>query len=1821
MAYNVHQKLRDNITALHIALRKKPGDRLSEADMASLQKYAGFGGIKAILFPNAPIDEWKQQNASQEDLSLYHPMMGLHELLQNYLTDKEYKEALDSLKNSVLTAFYTPSVVPQTLFDNLRQQGISPKHIYEPSAGAGIFITEALKAFDSIETITAVEKDRLTGEVLAALFNDHKNITVHIKGFEETGPDENGKYDLVASNIPFGNVNVFDKTLPAEVSGKIHNYFFAKGLEKIRDGGLLAYITTDAFLNGPSNEAARKYLFERADFVAVSVMPDNLMYDTGNTKAPNHLLVVQKNSNKNELTAEEQLLLQCVEVSNGFGNYFANKYLAETEGLVIGNEVKPGHNQYGKATQTVWQHGDINAIKEHLSGLLFDSFSKRFNKQLFDRSIVTQTKAQAQLTFLPPPENQPDNTTVQLGLFDAPAENINKAFAYINADDARLVQKKTARVIGVIKTKENPAHESLVLITAKNNARNGQYQYRLYSNVNEFSVPDYWLFGHELDSKLKEVSAQLKAYDHTYTFNGEEHIKKLFGLDKPAGDYFVALKPFYVAGTLVVHNSWAGIIEQPKDNQAKFSAFEQGQKNVAFYNSYILLRDNYIRLYRTEDETKIEHAELRAQLNEAYANFSNAYGKLNNPVNRKLVLNDGAFGFMMLSSIERKQGESYVAADILYKPVFQQKQAFTTDNPVEALAVSLNEKGRVDLPFIARTCGLSREEVIAALDKNIYVNPATGDWETADKYLSGNVVIKLAQATQAAEAEPGDYQLQKSLAAIKSIQPEKIPFEMLSFNFGERWVPASFNERFISQLFELPATVHYFNSIDTFKVEITGTNAKINSEYAIMPKNGRPMYGNSLMEHALENTSPYFTYEVEVEKGRTIRVADTEAIQLAHQKIESIREQYQQWLAELQPEEKQFLSDLYNDTYNCYVLRQYDGSHLDFPGLDKKALGIDDLYSSQKNAAWRIVQDRGALVDHEVGLGKTLTMIVASQEMKRLGLIHKPMMIALKSNVTQIADTYRKAYPKAKVLAPGKDDFTPAKRKRIYHEIKNNDWDCVILTHDQFGKIPQSPEIQKDIFQNELDNLTRDLATLQKLGGHISRKMLKGLEIRKQNLEARLMEVSYKIDNKKDDDISFREFGIDHLFVDEWHKFKNLMFTTRHDRVAGLGNAAGSQRSLNMLFAVRELQAKFDADLCFTALSGTTISNSLTEMYLIFKYMRPRELERQRIENFDAWAAVFARKTTDFEFSVTNEIIAKERFRHFIKVPELAMFYNEITDYKTAKPIQLDKPVLDEVLVNIKPTPDQRAFIEKLMRFAQTGDGELLGRGKLSHDELKGKMLIATNYAKKMAVDMRLVDERKYGDHPDNKVSVCARKLAEIYAESTPHRGTQLVFCDIGTPKADGFNVYDALKEKLVQDFGIPAHEITFIHDWTDNKKPELFRKMNSGEIRIGLGSTDKLGTGTNVQERVVAMHHLDIPWKPAELEQRNGRGARQGNVIAKQFYNNTVRNFIYAVEQSLDNYKFNLLKNKQMFISQMKNNSLHVRSIDEGAMDEQSGMNFAEYIAVLSGDTTLLEKAKMDKKIAVIESLKAAHFKETYRAKFELEHLQRDKASHEDMIAKFTIDHAAVTAVLKHDESGARQNPIQLIGMNTGDPEAIGRHIIDLFLHWNPTVEKQEKIGTLYGYDLYVRQQSESFFKDGSLQTKTENDLYAESPRTGIKYAYNHGCTNIDNPKLAARYFLEAICRAESFKEKYEKELSGINRNIPVMEALVSKPFEKEKELDDLKKQSAQLERDISVNIQKRQSNVDEAVQSNGLSPPAEAKVVLLEKKQTENIKYGKRI
>ena len=1233
----------------------------------------------------------------------------------------------------------------------------------------------------------------------------------------------------------------------------------------------------------------------------------------------------------------------------------------------------------------------------------------------------------------------------------------------------------------------------------------------------------------------------------------------------------------YRDGTLIVDKeNRVGYLSDLKTLRPMFHPLDLPEEQRVKMSLYIEVRDTYHHLYNVEADTQAPHPALRVMLNSLYDNFVERFGWLNEPQNIDQIRMDS--GADEILSLERYTDGIVNKADIFDHPVaFNPAEIEKTDDVHTALAASMNRYADINIEYISELTGASEAEVLEQLKGRIYFNPDSGKYEIAERVIAGNVIEKADRVQRFLDENPDHEGARETLAALREATPKPIAFEDLDFNFGERWIPTGIYDSYASWLFETEVKIGYLADLDEFGITAKDEyNIKIQNQYAVHGE-FRRYTGLHLMKHALHNTIPDITKKARKlidGEWKEVKVRDGEKIQQANTKIDEIRSGFTDWLCDQSADFKERLADMYNRKFNCFVRPKYDGSHLTFPGLDRKALGIEDLYPSQKDAIWMDILLGGGIVDHEVGGGKTLIMCCGTYEKKRIGLVNKPMITGLKANIHEIAKTFCTAYPMARVLYPGREDFTPKKREQIFRQIKNNDWDAVILSHEQFGMIPQSPEIQQEILRAELDSVMQNLMLLKAQGKNVSKRMLTGCIKRQHNLEAKLQKAQYALDHRRDDAVDFRRMGIDHLYVDESHKFKNLMFNTRHDRVAGLGNPDGSQRALNMLFALRTIQERTGRDLGATFLSGTTISNSLTELYLLFKYLRPKALDRQNIRTFDAWAAVFAKKSVDYEFSVTNQIVQKERFRYFIKVPELAAFYSEITDFRTAEDIGIDRPHKNEILHNIPPTPDQQAFIDKLVHFAKTGDATVLGRAPLTESEEKAKMLIATDYARKMSLDMRMIDPELYGDHADNKANHCAAQIAHYYRKYDQHKGTQFVFSDLGTWKpGDEWNVYAEIKRKLVEDHGIPASEVRFIQEaaGSEGKRKKMIEEMNTGRIRVLFGSTDMLGTGVNAQRRCVAIHHLDSPWRPSDLEQREGRGIRKGNEVAKLYADNTVDVLIYAVEKSLDAYKFGLLHNKQLFIRQLKQNRMGVRTIDEGGMDEGSGMNFSEYVAVLSGNTDLLEKARLEKKIAGLESERQAFVRGKSSSRSQLEYTLGKIGELDERIGRIEKDLEAFRSRAELNEDGSYRNRITLDGAESNDPQFIGKQLN----HIAKTVDTgtgEKRIGSIYGFEIIVK--SEKSMKE-DFET-IRNRFYVRGEGEYL-YQYNYGNLAGD-PRTAALNPLHALGTIEPTLEKFRKERILLEKDVPQLRQIIEGTWRKEADLAALKKEMEQLDRQIQL-------------------------------------------
>ena len=1638
MSYSKLKSLVANVEAIATAMKVRIDDRqATDEEKEVLSRYSGFGGIKDVLNIGT-------EHTVSDDVA--EPIRKLQDLIgaYPYYDDAMRQAVINSIKSSVLTAFYTPKflvdAVTRQIHATFKDNCLQMSTFLEPSAGIGGFLPVSMPGTRSY----AFEKDCLTGLILSLLYDEATTVTA---GFETIADQhlEHESFDVIASNIPFGNFRVFDAEMwkkggMYEQSAKtIHNYFFVKAMELLNEGGLLAFVAPRGIADTPGNKFVREYLVNHADLITALRLPDTLFMQTSGIEVGSDLLIFQKHSRKATLSLREKMFLQVskekVDTAGTMTDY-ANKIFTLPK-TALATDSRIALNQFGKYVRKYQWLGDGNAMSQYLSALLKYDFDRYFRKALFAN-------------------HGQDNTPVQMSLFGEP-QTVKGIRAY--TEDMETWMKNGAMVV----------------------------------------------------------------------FEGQ-------------------------VGTLRFRKS-----SRYTETAVDFVPVDEGKVNTDRAADYFPIRKVYFELSGREREEQKECSELRKQLNTLYDAFIAKWGFFHDNDNKEFILLD-SLGTEVFT-IEMQVGRDIFKADVMREPVaFKKIDTAVTLSPVEALASSLNFYGKVDMGYMAQATNKEEEEIIEALQGEIFYNPANGEWEHKGKFLSGNIIAKQEETLSFLPNLAGKEKewAEASAKALENTIPEPIPYEELDINMGERWIDTKLYADFASDLFGVGADVMYFDVNDTYLIRLQGYSPVAYNTYSVRNYNGEDLF-----VHALHDTVPEITKE-EYRNGSKIRVPDEEAMQEAAAKIQEIRDRFNRWLDDEPLEVRDELVRTYNERFNCYVRPHYDGSAQTFPGLSFELFPYKELYPSQKDAIWMIKQNGGGICWHEVGTGKTMIMCVAAYEMKRLGLVQKPLIIGLKANVHEIADTFRKAYPTAKVLYPGKEDFTPANRKEVFSKIKNNNWDCIILTHDQFSKIPQSEETMYDIFSEELADVERSLEVLeQSTMRYRSGRMQKGLETRKQNLEAKLAELQMKIDLRKDDTIDFRSMGIDHIFVDECHCYKNLMFQTRHTRVAGIGNAQGSQRAMNLLFAIRDIQRRTGKDLGATFLSGTVVVNALTELYVMFKYLRPRELKRQQVSCFDAWAAIFTKKAADYELNVTGTIKRKERFRTYIKVPELAMFLREITDYRTADMINLDVPDKNVRFLFHAPTIQQEEMIGRLVAFAHSGQWEDLGLDIPQPDNLdKAKMLVATNVARKMSLDMRLLGD-KFTDDPNNKASICARTIYDYYVSSNANRGTQFVFSDLATYKPNEWNIYSDIKDKLVA-MGIPADEIQFIqYAKTERARKKLFADMNSGRVRVLFGSTSMLGTGVNAQERAVAVHHLEIPWRPADMEQRNGRAVRKGNTV-KLWGNNTVDVVIYGTEKTLDAYKFNLLKTKQMFINQINNGTIAVRRIDEDAMDEDNGMNFAEFVALLSGNTDLLEKTKLDNKIMQLEKEQAIFKKDRIRAERKIAANREDMTKAESAAARMTQDWEYITSY-----TGDRTT--RLLNLAQATAEETGRE-----LHRISKTYRNGAIGTIGTYaGLNLSVYSEynmggTFYRNTFLVEGVSGLKY----RCGISGALPLGFVE------SSRYPQAALAKLPGMIEEQRQKIAKLESEIPALQGIIARKWSKADELARLKQECNALQHRIDESM-----------------------------------------
>ena len=973
----------------------------------------------------------------------------------------------------------------------------------------------------------------------------------------------------------------------------------------------------------------------------------------------------------------------------------------------------------------------------------------------------------------------------------------------------------------------------------------------------------------------------------------------------------------------------------------------------------------------------------QTELNELYDVFSKKYGLINSQTNKRAFNQDSSY--CLLCSLEKldDEGNFKGKADMFSKRTIKKAEVVTSvDTASEALAVSLGEKARVDLAFMSELTGKSEEEVTAELAGVIFQNPVTEKWETADEYLSGNVREKLQIARVFAENHP---EFAINVSALEGVQPKELDASEIEVRIGATWIDTKYIEDFMRETFETPEYLFSRNAIGVQYSDVTGQwnikgknadygNSLVNMTYGTGRANAYRILEDSLN---LRDTRIFDTIE---EDGKEKRVLNKKETMLASQKQEAIREAFKDWVFR-DPERRQTLCAKYNELFNSTRPREYDGSHLKFPGMTPDIA----LRPHQLNAVAHQLYGDNTLLAHCVGAGKTFEMIAAAMESKRLGLCQKSLFVVPNHLTEQWASDFLRLYPGANILAATKKDFEPANRKKFCSRIATGDYDAVIIGHTQFEKIPLSTERQIVMIENQIREIEMAIEATKAAKGE--RYTIKQMEKTKKSLSTRLSRLNDA--SRKDNVVTFEQLGVDRLFVDESHNYKNLFLYTKMRNVAGIAQTE-AQKSSDM-FAKCQYMDELTGGKGITFATGTPISNSMTELYTNMRYLQYNTLQKLGLSNFDSWAATFGETQTAIELAPEGTgYRAKTRFAKFFNLPELIALFKESADIQTPDMLKLPIPEAEYENVVLKPSEHQKEMVASLAERAEA----VRDRRVEAHID---NMLKITNDGRKLALDQRLINDM-LPDDESSKATTCVDKAFEIWEDTKEQKSAQLIFCDLSTPKGDGtFNVYEDIRDKLIAK-GVPKEEIAFIHDAnTETRKAELFAKVRSGQVRFLLGSTAKMGAGTNVQDRLIALHHLDVPWRPSDIEQQEGRILRQGNLNPK------VKIFRYVTEGTFDSYSWQLIENKQKFIGQIMTSKSPVRSCED--IDE-AALSYAEVKALATGNPYIKEKMDLDIQVSKLKLLKANHTSQRYRLEDNIaQHYPKQIATMKERLAGYRAD------------------------------------------------------------------------------------------------------------------------------------------------------------------------------------------------------------------------
>ena len=1612
-------KFQNNIAAIKILKQTEAENRAATPEeQGQLFLYSGWGGLANAF--ESDNDKWKNE---------YSELKGL-------LTDEEYTAA----RSTVLDSFYTDTAIVDSIYEVIRNAGFEDGNILEPAMGVGNFFGRLPEELRDKVNLYGVEKDSLSGRIAQKLY---PQADITIDGFENTRFNDNS-FDVAIGNIPYGDFSVNDSKYNSKHL-KIHDYFFLKSLDKVRDGGIVAFVTSKGTLD-KKDSSFRKTLAERADLVGAVRLPNNAFKSAG-TEVTADIIFLQKREKKSEI---EPSWVHTGQLENGLT---VNNYFVEHPEMILG-EVVEGNKMFGRTDDTMCvPFNDGRTLSELLSSAV-----KNINFE-----------------------------------YSASAEKLIPVSEHLTAEPLKLRLQSFYR-------------------------RNGEI----------------YFYGSDKSGKIVNVSA-----------------------DKALGK----------------------------------------KLNHERINSFIDIRDTLRELLDVQqyDNKDSEIAQLQEKLNNCYDSFYSKYGLLHSSYNHSLLNSDGAYPLVASLEADFAKDNNLLVkkSDIFTERVNKPTATIShVDTAEEALAVCVAEKGVIDFEYMSQITDVPPEDLKIGLREKgeIFAVPSyTGDedyeYQTASEYLSGDIYAKLDMAKAYASVN-GIYE--SNVVALKEVLPTPLKAGDIDINLGATWIDKKYYEQFMYEVFETPQSlksdyVSRFFKSDRIELDYSEYSGRwnITNKRADLSVTTVKTYGASglsayqIFESVLNLSEPK-VYKDKVDEygvverdknNKPVRVLDVEATQVVQQKANAIRREFKNWIFK-DANRRRDIVDTYNRTFNCVHAREYDGSHLNFPGMNSNI----QLHEHQKNAIAHAIYGGNTLFAHSVGAGKTFEMIATAMECKRLGLCHKSLFAVPNHLTEQVGADFLKLYPNANILVATKDDFKSSNRKMLMSKIATGNYDAVIIGHTQLKMLPLSPERQEAFLQSQIDDIVAGLAEMKAQDGN--KFTVKEMERTKKNLENQLEKLQ---SSKKDNTVYFEELGIDKLFVDEAHEFKNLYCATKLQNVSGISSRA-SQRATELFAKCRYLDEKTGGKGVVFA-TGTPLSNSVTELHTMMRYLNYDFLaSHNNMQNFDNWISAFGVQKKEYELAPAgNKFKERTRIAEYSNLPELMSMFKMVADVKTAETLKLKVPDCELHIVDVEPTELQKELVDELSdRADEVNSGSV--------DPSQDNMLKITGDGRKLGLDPRLISP-DFEDDPNTKLNVCVNNVFDIYTDTAKDKLTQIVFCDLGVPSKNTGNdsskeqndnksvaeldsleetgqfcVYDDIRDKLIAK-GIPATEIAYIHNAkTEAQKSELFSKVRSGEVRILLGSTGKMGTGTNVQDRIIALHDLDVPWRPADLEQRRGRMVRQGNI------NEKVHLYRYVTKGTFDAYSYQLLETKQKFISQVMTDKAPARKC---ADVDQAALSYGEIKALCTGDDRIREKLTLDNRVKELNSLKADYNNTKYELedavaaypekrkqllctigniKSDIDNVKSFVDKDGKLICKLTL--GSQTFNLKNDEE--RKNAAKALTTAVAQVRIADNR------------KKQVSVGNICGFDISVINNG-NVYDDIVVTIKGK---YSYSAQLGVSAVHN--LSKIEG----------LLYKTESVLDYSQNSLNKLDLDYKTSVALLEKPFEYEAELQEKSARLSELTKILNIEL-----------------------------------------